>query len=156
SEIITVVTEHKSVLEPIKALEKEGFKVTILPVQTNGIINIADLKKALSAKTALVSVMTANNEIGVIQPINEIAKLAHAHGAVFHTDAAQAFGKIPLDVKKEGIDVLSLSAHKIYGPKGVGALYVKKGTPLVPISYGGGQERGIRPGTVATPLCVGL
>jgi len=156
SEVISVTTEHKSVLEPLKALEKEGFKIIILPVQKNGIIKIDDLKKALSSKTALVSVMAANNEIGVLQPIQEIAKLSHEHGALFHTDAAQAFGKIPLDVKKDEIDLLSLSGHKIYGPKGVGALYIRKDIAIVPICYGGGQEKGVRPGTAPTPLCVGL
>ncbi|MBX9620554.1 MAG: cysteine desulfurase [Alphaproteobacteria bacterium] len=156
SEIISVVTEHKAVLEPLKALEREGFKVILLPVQKNGIINISDLKKNLSSKTALVSVMAVNNEIGVLQPIQEIAKLAHEHGALFHTDAAQGFGKIPIDVKKDDIDLLSLSGHKIYGPKGIGALFIKKGTPVIPLVYGGGQERKIRPGTVPTPLSVGL
>jgi cysteine desulfurase len=156
SEIISVTTEHKAVLEPLKVLEKEGFKVILLPVQKNGIIDINDLKKSLSSKTALVSVMAVNNEIGVLQPIREIAKLAHKHGALFHTDAAQGFGKIPIDVKKDNIDLLSLSSHKIYGPKGVGALFIKKGTPVIPLVYGGGQERKIRPGTVPTPLCVGL
>ncbi|MCI5059414.1 MAG: cysteine desulfurase [Flavobacteriales bacterium] len=156
SEVISVATEHKAVLEPFKVLEQEGFKVTLLPVQKNGIINISDLEKALSSKTALVSVMAVNNEIGVLQPIREIAKLAHKHGAFFHTDAAQGFGKIPLDVTKDDIDLLSISGHKIYGPKGVGALFIKKGTPVIPLVYGGGQERKIRPGTVPTPLCVGL
>jgi len=156
SEIISVVTEHKSVLEPLKMLEKEGFKVTLLPVQKNGLIRMDDLKKALSDKTALVSVMAVNNEIGVLQPIKDIAKLAHEYGALFHTDAAQAFGKIPLDMKKDGIDLLSLSGHKIYGPKGVGAIFIRDGIEVIPLSYGGGQEKGIRPGTVPTPLCVGL
>jgi cysteine desulfurase len=121
-------------------------------VQKNGIIKINDLKEALTSKTALVSVMAANNEIGVLQPIKEIAKLAHEHGALFHTDAAQAFGKIPLDVKKDGIDFLSLSGHKIYGPKGVGALFIRKEIVIDPISYGGGQEKGLRPGTAPTPF----
>ncbi len=156
TEIISAVTEHESVLEPLRALEKEGFKITFLPVQQNGIINIDQLKKALTSKTALVSIMAANNEIGVLQPIKEIVKIAHEHGALFHTDAAQAFGKIPLDVKKDGIDLLSLSGHKIYGPKGIGALFVRKGITIEPISYGGGQEKGLRPGTLPTPLCVGL
>ncbi|MBY0271926.1 MAG: cysteine desulfurase [Alphaproteobacteria bacterium] len=156
SEVISVATEHKAVLEPLKVLEQEGFKVTLLPVQKNGIINISDLEKTLSSKTALVSVMAVNNEIGVLQPIREIAKLAHKHGALFHTDAAQGFGKILLDVTKDDIDLLSISGHKIYGPKGVGALFIKKGTPVIPLVYGGRQERKIRPGTVPTPLCVGL
>lgn len=156
TEVISVVTEHKAVLEPLKILEKEGCKVTRLPVQKNGLVDLKDLDKALSSKTALVSVMAVNNEIGVIQPIQEIAKLAHAKGALFHTDAAQGFGKIPLNVKKDGIDLLSISGHKIYGPKGVGAIYIKEGTPIHPLVYGGGQEHAIRPGTVPTPLCVGL
>lgn len=156
SEIISVVTEHESVLQPLRQLEKEGFTIILLPVQKNGIIKIEDLKKALSSKTALVSIMTANNEIGVIQPIRKIARLSHESGALFHTDAAQAFGKIKMDVKRDKIDLLSLSGHKIYGPKGIGALFIKKGITLIPISYGGGQEMGLRPGTVPVPLCVGL
>jgi len=156
SEVISVQTEHKSVLEPLKELEKEGFKIIILPVQKNGIIKIEDLKKALSSKTALLSVMAANNEIGVLQPIKEIAKLSHKHGALFHTDAAQAFGKISLNVKEDQIDLLSISGHKIYGPKGIGALFIRSGVTILPISYGGGQEKNLRPGTVPTPLCVGL
>jgi len=156
SEIISVRTEHKSVLGPLKALESEGFKIILLPVQKNGIIKIEELEKALSPKTALVSVMAANNEIGVLQPIKEIAKLAHEHGALFHTDAAQAYGKIPIDVKDLQIDLLSISGHKIYGPKGVGTLFIRNGVTILPISYGGGQERSLRPGTLPTPLCVGL
>lgn len=156
SEIISITTEHKSVLGPLKELEKEGFKIILLPVQKNGIIKIEELEKALSSKTALVSVMAANNEIGVLQPIRDISKLAHKHGALFHTDAAQAFGKIPLDAKKDDIDLLSISGHKIYGPKGVGALYIRNGVTILPLVYGGGQERHLRPGTLPTPLCVGL
>lgn len=156
TEIISVVTEHKSVLEPLKELEKEGFKVILLPVRPNGIIRVEDLQKALSSKTALVTVMAANNEIGVIQPIKIIAKLAHQSGALFHTDAAQAFGKIMIDVKNDDIDLLSISGHKIYGPKGIGALFIKKGITLIPLAYGGNQERGLRPGTLPVPLCVGL
>lgn len=157
SEIISVVTEHKSVLEPIKMLEEEGFKVTLLPVQEDGLVDLTLLKKALSSKTALVSVMAANNEIGVLQPIKEIANLSHENGALFHTDAAQAFGHIALNVKDMEIDLLSISGHKIYGPKGVGALFIKKDLNVLPISYGGGQEKeGLRSGTLPTPLCVGL
>lgn len=156
NEIISVVTEHKSVLEPLKVLEKEGFKIILLPVQPNGIIKIENLQKALSPKTALVTVMTANNEIGVLQPIKIIAKLAHQSGALFHTDAAQAFGKIMIDVKDDGIDLLSISGHKIYGPKGIGALFIRKGLTLSPLVYGGGQEKEVRPGTLPVPLCVGL
>jgi len=156
NEIISVVTEHKSVLGPLKALRKEGFKVILLPVQSSGIIKIEDLKKALSPKTALVTIMAANNEIGVLQPIKIIAKLVHQSGALFHTDAAQAFGKIVIDVKDSNIDLLSISGHKIYGPKGIGALFIRKGITLIPFTYGGGQERGVRPGTLPVPLCVGL
>lgn len=156
SEVISVSTEHKSVLEPIRALEEEGFKVILLPVHKDGLIDLSLLEKTLSSKTALVSIMAANNEIGVLQPIKEIANLAHKSGALFHTDAAQAFGKIPLDVKDIDIDLLSISGHKIYGPKGVGALFIKKNLHILPISYGGDQEKGLRPGTLPTPLCVGL
>ncbi|MBW8310084.1 MAG: cysteine desulfurase [Candidatus Paracaedibacteraceae bacterium] len=156
NEIISVSTEHKSVLEPLQALKREGFKIIILPVQKNGLLRLEDLVNALSSKTILVSVMAANNEIGVLQPIKEISKLAQQYGALFHTDAAQAYGKIPIDVVEDGIDLLSISGHKIYGPKGVGALYIKKGVTVLPLSYGGGQERNLRPGTLPTPLCVGL
>jgi cysteine desulfurase len=156
NEIISVVTEHKSVLEPLKVLEKEGFKVILLPVQPSGIIKIEDLQKALSPRTALVTIMAANNEIGVLQPIKIIAKLAHQSGALFHTDAAQAFGKIVIDVKDSDIDLLSISGHKVYGPKGIGALFIRKGLTLTPLVYGGGQEKEIRPGTLPVPLCVGL
>lgn len=156
NEIISANTEHKSVLEPLQALKKEGFKIIILPVQKNGLIRLGDLVNALSSKTALVSIMAANNEIGILQPIKEIAKLAHQYGALFHTDAAQAYAKIPMDIVEDEIDLLSISGHKIYGPKGVGALYIKKGITIFPLNYGGGQERNLRPGTLPTPLCVGL
>jgi cysteine desulfurase len=157
--IITQVTEHKAVLDTCKKLEKQGFRVTYLPVQADGLIDLEDLKRAMDDKTILVSIMYANNEIGVIQPIAEIGKLCHEKGVIFHTDAVQAVGKIPVDVQKDNIDVLSLSGHKIYGPKGVGALYVRRRNPRVQISEqinGGGHERGMRSGTLNVPGIVGL
>src|SRR3981189_1039099 len=157
--IITQVTEHKAVLDTCKKLEKQGFRVTYLPVQADGLIDIEDLKRAMDDKTILVSMMYANNEIGVLQPIAEIGKLCHEKGVIFHTDAVQAVGKIPVDVQKDNIDVLSLSGHKIYGPKGVGALYVRRRNPPVQISEqinGGGHERGMRSGTLNVPGIVGL
>ncbi|KAI1285284.1 Cysteine desulfurase, mitochondrial [Halotydeus destructor] len=156
--IITTQTEHKCVLDSCRYLENEGFKVTYLPVQTNGIIDLRDLENAITPKTSLVSIMTVNNEIGVKQPVSSIGEICRSKGVFFHTDAAQAVGKIPLDVKKMNIDLMSISGHKLYGPKGIGALYVKR-RPRVRIEAlqsGGGQERGIRSGTVPTPLCVGL
>jgi len=157
--IITQVTEHKAVLDTCKRLEKQGFRVTYLPVQADGLIDIEDLKHAMDDKTILVSIMFANNEIGVLQPIAEIGKLCHEKGVIFHTDAVQAVGKIPVDVQSMNIDVLSLSGHKIYGPKGVGALYVRRRNPRVQISAqidGGGHERGMRSGTLNVPGIVGL
>src|SRR6201981_1572703 len=157
--IITQVTEHKAVLDTCKRLEKQGFRVTYLPVQADGLIDIEDLKRAVDDKTILVSIMFANNEIGVLQPIREIGKFCHEKGVLFHTDAVQAVGKIPVDVQKDNIDVLSLSGHKIYGPKGVGALYVRRRNPRVQISEqinGGGHERGMRSGTLNVPGIVGL
>lgn len=156
--IITVKTEHKCVLDACRHLEQEGFTVTYLPVQQNGLIDLEELKKAITDKTLLVSVMAVNNEIGVIQPLEKIGKLCREKGVFFHTDAAQAFGKIPLDVEKMNIDLMSISGHKIYGPKGIGALFVRR-RPRVriePIINGGGQERGMRSGTLPTPLVVGL
>ena len=157
--IITQVTEHKAVLDTCKKLEKMGYRVTYLPVGADGLIDIEDLKRAIDDKTILVSIMYANNEIGVIQPIREIGALCHEKGILFHTDGVQAVGKIPVDVQKDNIDVLSLSAHKIYGPKGVGALYVRRRNPRVQISEqinGGGHERGMRSGTLNVPGIVGL
>lgn len=156
--IITVVTEHKCILDTCKHLEQEGFEVTYLPVKTNGIIDLAQLEKAFRPTTVLVSIMSVNNEIGVIQPIKEIGALCRKYGAFFHTDAAQAFGKIPMDVNDMNIDLMSISSHKIYGPKGVGALYVRRKprVRLEPLMNGGGQERGLRSGTVPTPLVVGM
>ena len=156
--IITVVTEHKCVLDACRHLEEEGFKVTYLPVNTNGIIDLEQLKLAITPETGLVSVMGVNNEIGVIQPLAEIGKICREHGVFFHSDCAQAFGKIPLDVREMNIDLMSISGHKIYGPKGIGALYVsrKPRVRLEPIINGGGQERGFRSGTLPTPLVVAL
>lgn len=156
--IVTLVTEHKCVLDTCRHLESEGFEVTYLPVRTDGIVDLAQLEAAITDKTVLVSVMGVNNEIGVIQPLAEIGKLCRAKGAFFHTDCAQAYGKIPLDVEAMNIDLMSISGHKIYGPKGIGALYVRR-KPRVRLQamiHGGGQERGMRSGTLPTPLCVGL
>ncbi len=156
--IVTVVTEHKCVLDTCRHLEQEGFRVTYLPVQQNGLIDLAELEAAVDDRTAIVSVMAANNEIGVVQPLAEIGALCRRKGAFFHTDCAQAVGKMPLDVNAMNIDLMSISGHKIYGPKGIGALYVRRRprVRLVPMINGGGQERGMRSGTLATPLCVGI
>ena len=157
--IVTCVTEHKCVLDACRHLEEEGFKVTYLPVMPNGLIDLDLLAQSLTDQTAIVSIMAVNNEIGVIQPLAEIGKLCRERGVFFHTDAAQAAGKIPLDVEAMNIDLLSISGHKIYGPKGIGALYVRRRNPRVRLSaiiHGGGQERGMRSGTLPTPLCVGL
>ena len=156
--IVTLQTEHKCVLDTCRHLEMEGFKVTYLPVRKDGLVDLDVLKNAITDKTVLVSIMAANNEIGVIQPLKEIGELCRARGAFFHTDCAQAFGKIPLDVEAMKIDLMSISGHKIYGPKGIGALYVRRKPRirLVPLIHGGGQERGFRSGTLPTPLCVGL
>jgi len=157
--IITLVTEHKCVLDSARHLEQEGFKVTYLPVQQNGLVDLELLKNAITEQTALVSIMAVNNEIGVIQPLKEIGEICRARGAFFHTDAAQAFGKIPLNVDEMKIDLMSISGHKIYGPKGIGALYVRRKNPRVRLDAiidGGGQERGMRSGTLPTPLVVGI
>jgi cysteine desulfurase len=157
--IITQVTEHKAVLDTCKRLEKYGYEVTYLPVQKDGRINLDDLRKAITPKTILISIMYANNEIGVIQPIEEIGKIAKEKGVLFHVDGVQAAGKIPVDVIRDGIDLLSISAHKIYGPKGVGALYVRRKNPRVQLSAiidGGGHERGMRSGTLNVTGIVGL
>ena len=157
--IITQATEHKAVLDTCKRLEKAGYRVTYLPVKADGLIDMEDLKRAIDDKTILVTIMFANNEIGVIQPVAEIGKLCHERGVLFHTDAVQAVGKVPVDVNAMNIDALSLTAHKIYGPKGVGALYVRRRNPRVQISEqinGGGHERGMRSGTLNVPGIVGL
>jgi cysteine desulfurase len=158
--IITAVTEHKAVLDTCKRLEKYGYRVTYLPVQKDGLVDLEELKRAMdSGKTILVTIMAANNEIGVLQPFAEIGKLCRERGIIFHTDATQAVGKIPIDVNKQNIDLLSISAHKMYGPKGVGALYVRRKNPRVQISAiidGGGHERGMRSGTLNVPGIVGL
>jgi cysteine desulfurase len=156
--VVTLETEHKCVLESCRELEDEGFRVTYLPVARSGLVSLPELEAALDERTLLVSVMAAHNEIGVIQPLAEIGALTRAKGVLFHTDAAQAFGKIPLDVEAMKIDLMSISGHKIYGPKGVGALYVRRRprVRLLPLIDGGGQERGLRSGTLPTPLCVGL
>ena len=159
NEIVTVVTEHKCVLDACRHLEQEeGFKVTYLSVQQNGLVDLEHLRQAVTDKTSIVSVMAVNNEIGVIQPLKEIAAIAHEKGAFFHTDAAQAAGKIPLDVEDMHIDLMSISAHKMYGPKGIGALYVRRKprVRLHALIHGGGQERGMRSGTLPTPLIVGF
>ena len=157
--IITAVTEHKAVLDSCKRLEKNGYRVTYLPIQKDGLIDLEDLKHAMDDKTILVTIMAANNEIGVIQAIAEIGKLCHERGVIFHTDAAQAVGRMPIDVIKQNIDLASISGHKMYGPKGTGALSVRRKNPSVQISAiidGGGHERGMRSGTLNVPGIVGL
>jgi cysteine desulfurase len=157
--IITSVIEHKAVLDTCKRLEKDGYRVTYLPVDDMGLVRLEDLQEAIEDKTILISLMYANNEIGVINPIAEIGRIAHERGVLFHTDAVQGVGKVPVDVQAMNIDLLSLTAHKIYGPKGVGALYVRKKGPrvrLTPQMDGGGHERGMRSGTLNVPGIVGL
>ena len=157
--IITEVTEHKCVLDTCKRLEKHGFRVTYLPVKTDGLIDLDQLKDAMTDETILVSIMAANNEIGILQPIREIGKLCHEKGVLFHSDAAQAAGKVPFNVIEDNVDLASISAHKFYGPKGVGALYVRRRNPrvqLVAQMDGGGHERGMRSGTLNVPGIVGL
>jgi cysteine desulfurase len=156
--IVTVATEHKCVLETCRQLEREGFSLTVMPVKSDGLLDLAALADAIGPRTALVSVMAVNNEIGTIQDLAAIGALCRARGILFHSDAAQAAGKVPLDVDAMGIDLLSISGHKLYGPKGIGALYVRRRprVRLAPLIDGGGQERGFRSGTLPTPLCVGL
>ncbi len=157
--IVTVATEHRAVLDPCKYLETLGFEVTYLPVQPDGLLDLDKLIAAIRDDTILVSVMAANNEIGVLQPLKEIGAICHSRGVLFHTDAAQAIAKIPLDVAAMNIDLMSLTAHKIYGPKGIGALYVRRRDPRVKLAsqlQGGGQERGRRSGTLYTPQIVGF
>jgi len=157
--IITCVTEHKAVLDSCKVLEQQGYQVTYLPVDGNGGINLPHLRDAMTDKTILISIMAANNEIGTIAPVKEIGRIAHEKGVLFHTDATQAVGKIPINVEEMGIDLLSLTAHKMYGPKGIGALYVRAAKPRVKLRSmidGGGHERGMRSGTLNVPGIVGL
>jgi len=157
--IITCVTEHKAILDSCKHLEKEGCRVTFLPVSDKGFVSLDDIRNAITDKTILISIMTANNEVGVIQNIKEIGKLARERGVLFHTDAVQAAGKIPFNVNDMNVDMASLSAHKMYGPKGVGALYVRRRNPrvlLTPIIDGGGHERGMRSGTLNVPGIAGF
>jgi len=157
--IITCVTEHKAVLDTCKHLQKAGKSVTFLPVDQYGLVDPGQVEEAITDKTVLISIMTANNEIGTIAPIKEIGMIAHNHGVIFHTDAAQSVGHIPMDVKEMNIDLLSFSGHKIYGPKGSGGLYVRGGkarVKLAPIVFGGGQEKGIRSGTLNVPGIVGM
>ncbi|MCD6521805.1 cysteine desulfurase NifS [Candidatus Calescamantes bacterium] len=154
--IITTKIEHHAVLNPVKQLEKEGFRVTYLPVDKYGRVDLEDLKKAITRETILVSIMMANNEVGTIEPIRELAKISQERGIAFHTDAVQAVGKIKVDVKKLGVDFLSLSGHKIYGPKGIGVLYIKKGRKIEPLITGGHHEKNLRAGTENVPAIVGL
>jgi len=157
--IITCVTEHKAILDSCKHLEKDRYRVTFLPVDNQGFVDMDDLRKAITDKTILITIMTANNEVGVIQDIKEIGKIARARGVLFHTDAVQAAGKVPFNVNEMNVDIASLSAHKMYGPKGVGALYVRRRNPRVllsPIIDGGGHERGMRSGTLNVPGIVGF
>lgn len=157
--IITAQTEHRAILDPCAYLESLGFTITYLPVDSDGLIHLEDLAVAICPDTILVSIMAANNEIGVLQPLAAIGDLCHQRGVIFHTDAAQALGKIPLDVEQMQIDLMSLTAHKLYGPKGIGVLYVRKRNPrvnLAPQLHGGGQEEGMRSGTLYTPQIVGF
>ncbi len=157
--IVTQVTEHKAVLDSAKRLERQGFEVTYLPVDRDGLVDPEDVQHALRETTILISIMAANNEIGVLQPVSEIGRIAKDRGVLFHSDAAQAAGKVPVDVEAWGVDLVSLSAHKMYGPKGVGALYVRRRNPRVrlsPMMDGGGHERGMRSGTLDVPGIVGF
>jgi cysteine desulfurase len=154
--IITTAIEHHAVVESCKFLQRQGFEATYLPVDSYGLVDPRDVKKAITDKTILISVMHANNEIGTIEPIAEIGKIAQGKGIYFHTDAVQTVGHIPVDVNELGVDLLAMSAHKLYGPKGVGALYVRKGTKLIPLLHGGEQERGYRASTENVPAIVGF
>jgi cysteine desulfurase len=157
--IVTIATEHKAVLDPCEYLKNLGFNLTVLPVEKDGLIDLNQLEKALRDDTILVSIMAANNEIGVLQPIAEIGEICRQRQIILHTDAAQAIGKIPLDVEEMNIDLMSLTAHKVYGPKGIGALYVRRRNPRVKLAsqqHGGGHEKGMRSGTLYTPQIVGF
>jgi cysteine desulfurase len=155
-ELVTSAVEHPAVIETAKSLERRGSKVTYLPVDAFGMISLDDLRSALTPKTGLVSIMHANNEIGTIQPIAEVVRIAHERGIPVHTDAVQSFGKIDVDARKLGVDYLTVSAHKIYGPKGIGALYIRRGAPICPFVHGGRQERGLRAGTENTAGIIGF
>lgn len=154
--IITSSIEHDAILEPCKKLSQDGFEVLYLPVDKFGMVDLSDLKNHISEKTLIVSIMFGNNEVGTIQPISEIAKICHERGVIFHTDAVQAVGKMPIDVHELGVDLLSISSHKLYGPKGIGALYVKKDVSISPLILGGGQEHGLRSGTENVANIVGF
>ena len=154
--VVTVATEHKAVLDTCHALQKRGCEVTYLPVERDGLLDLNRLEAALTERTVLVSVMWANNEIGVLQPIREIGALCRARGILFHSDAAQAAGKVPIDAAADQVDLLSLSAHKMYGPKGIGALYIRRGVQVAAQIHGGGHERGYRSGTLNVPAIVGF
>lgn len=157
--LVTLTTEHRSVLDPLSHLEREGWRVTRVPVQPDGLVDLSKLKAALEPDTVLVSIMLANNEIGVVQPIRELCSICHERGILFHTDATQAVGKIPVSVRELGVDLLSFTAHKIYGPKGVGALFIRRQgsrVRLEPLIDGGGHEQGLRSGTLAVPLIAGF
>lgn len=154
--IITSQIEHPAVLETCRYLEKWGFEVTYLPVGPTGLVDPEDLENAIKDETFLVTIMHANNEIGTIEPIEKLGEIAHKHNVLFHTDAVQSAGKVPIDVKKQNIDLLSISSHKLYGPKGVGALYIRKGVKIDPLIHGGGQERKLRAGTENVAGIVGF
>jgi cysteine desulfurase len=154
--VVTSAVEHPAVVEVCRWLETQGFRVTVLPVDGTGLVSPADLEEAITPQTTLVSVMHANNEVGTIQPIAELAAIAHAHGTLMHTDAAQSIGKIPVDVDELNVDLLSVAAHKLYAPKGIGALFVRDGVLLTPLIHGAGQESGRRPGTENVLEIVGL
>lgn len=157
--IITAATEHKAVLDCCKRLQRYGYRLTILPVDSLGVVSLESIERAMTHETILVSIMAANNEIGTLAPIREIGRLCRERGIVFHTDATQAFGKLPLDVRALDVDLMSFSAHKMYGPKGIGALFVRKGSPRLdvrPLIDGGGHERGLRSGTLNVPAIVGF
>ena len=154
--LISVTTEHHAVLDPLQQLQREGFRVTLLPPDPDGLITARQLEQAITPETLLVSVMAANNEIGVLQPLTALAEICQQHGITLHSDGAQAFGQIAMEPDALGLDLVSISAHKLYGPKGIGALVIRDGIPLEPLLWGGGQEDGLRPGTLPAPLIVGF
>ena len=154
--VITIATEHKAILDTAKRLERQGFQVSFAPIDEFGVVDLQSLEVMIRPNTVLISIQSANSEIGTVQPIAEIAEIAHKHDVVFHTDAVQALGRLDVDVVRDHVDLLSISAHKMYGPKGVGALYVRKGIHLIPLIDGGGHEKGMRSGTLNVPGIVGL